>query len=198
VGAPPLELRQRRWLSAALIAFATLGLVGDSVMTLGKVLGRAALVGQLAPAQAGVAVVGLGLGLGWVAQAWRNLRALGSTEARSPAWAALMWLAPIMNAVHIPRSMKTLWRESEQPPVPASRRVVLVDVWWGALCASFTFGVAAWILRRVPSAPAALEPTCDLIRLGFGAVAAALFCALVLLIDARQRGPLSSALVRAR
>jgi len=193
LGEPPPEFRQRRWLSATLIAFATVGLVGDSVMTLGKVLGRAALVGQLAPAQGSVALVGLVLALGWVAQAWRNLRALGSTEARSPAWTALMWLAP----VHIPRSMKTLWRESEQPP-PPSRGVLLVDVWWGALCASLTFGVAAWILRRVPSAPAAIEPTCDLIRLGFGAIAAALFCALVLLIDARQRGPLSSALVGGR
>lgn len=194
----PPRFHQRRWLAVTLVSFATVGLVGDTVMTLGKVLGRATLVSQLAPAQGSVALVGLVLALAWVAQAWRNLRALGSSEGRSPSWAALMWLVPFMNGVHIPRSMKTLWRESEQPPRPASRRVVLVDVWWGALCAAFTFGVAAWILRRVPNAPAAIEPTCDLIRLGFGAIAAALFCALVLLIDGRQRGPLSSALVRPR
>jgi hypothetical protein len=180
------------------VAFATVGLVGDAVMTLGKVLGRATLVEQLAPAQGIVAGVGLVLALLWVAQAWRNLRALGSEEGRSASWAALMWLVPFMNGVHIPRSMKTLWRESEQPPVPSTRRVVLVDVWWACLCTSFSFGVAAWILRRVPSAPAALEPICDLVRLGLGAITAALFCALVLLIDARQRGPLSTALVGRR
>jgi succinate dehydrogenase hydrophobic anchor subunit len=189
---------QRRWLSATLVALATVALIGDVVVTLGKVLGRPALPAQLAPAQVAVALAALALALGWVAQAWRNMRVLGSTEERSPAWAAFMWLTPGMNVVHIPRTMRTLWNESERPPLPRSRRVLLVAIWWACLCVGFAFGVAAFILRRMPSAPIALEPTLDIVRLAFGCVAAALFCALVLLIDARQRGPFSTALLRSR